>query len=81
MKLIFLIIAVVFLTNQKEEDIPVIKYSNIESSEAKFFLSKDKEEACDTAELTEEKIVEQAMKPAKVNESGALQGATDCVVE
>tara|TARA_R110002049_G_scaffold179979_1_gene347011 strand:- start:830 stop:1081 length:252 start_codon:yes stop_codon:yes gene_type:complete len=44
-------------------------------------LNLEEDEACDTPELTEDKIVEQAMKPAKANDSGALQGATDCEVD
>tara|TARA_R110000868_G_scaffold99515_3_gene273787 strand:- start:5290 stop:5499 length:210 start_codon:yes stop_codon:yes gene_type:complete len=66
---------------QKEEkSVTSISVSSTQTSEVDF-LDKDKDEACDTPELTESKIVEQAMKPAQVNAGGALQGATDCVVE
>lgn len=44
-------------------------------------LAPEKDESCADAEMTEEKIVQQAMKPAQANNAGALQGATDCTVE
>jgi hypothetical protein len=44
-------------------------------------LFADKDESCADSELTEDKIVQQAMKPVEVNEAGALQGASDCTVD
>ncbi|MBH48264.1 MAG: hypothetical protein CME71_08860 [Halobacteriovorax sp.] len=80
-KLFFILLVMSAIGCQKEEkSVTNISVSSTASSEVDF-LNKDKDEACDTPELTENKIVEQAMKPAKVNAGGALQGATDCEVE
>ena len=80
-KLFFILLVMGAIGCQKEEkSVSSISVSSTNSSEVDF-LNKDKDEACDTPELTENKIVEQAMKPAKANAGGALQGATDCEVE
>tara|TARA_R110000868_G_scaffold32343_2_gene117636 strand:- start:9723 stop:9974 length:252 start_codon:yes stop_codon:yes gene_type:complete len=80
--LFFIMLVMTMISCQKEEkSVSSISISSSSTTSEVDFLDKDKDEACDTAELTENKIVEQAMKPAKANAGGALQGATDCEVE
>ncbi len=65
---------------QEKKSVTVTGSSSVQSH-SDIDLTLEKDEACDTPEITEDKIVEQAMKPAKANAAGALQGATDCEVE
>ncbi|PIP90171.1 MAG: hypothetical protein COW01_12935 [Bdellovibrionales bacterium CG12_big_fil_rev_8_21_14_0_65_38_15] len=81
MKLIFIILIMSSLVGCQEKKSVIVTGSSSVQSHADIDLTLEKDEACDTPEITEEKIVEQAMKPAKANAAGALQGATDCVVE
>ncbi len=80
MKLGFLLLVILSLLSCQKEYSSKTSVSVSTGSQADDTLNLEADEACDTPELTEEKIVEQAMKPAKANEAGALQGATDCEV-
>lgn len=81
MKLFFIILVLCSLVGCQEKKAQNLVSTSKAQTTTDIDLQLEKDEACDTPELTEDKIVEQAMKPAKTNEAGALQGATDCVVE
>ena len=81
MKLIFLILIMSSLVGCQEKKSESVAGSSTVQSNSDIDLTLEKDESCDTPEITEDKIVEQAMKPAKANAAGALQGASDCVVD
>lgn len=81
MKFVFIILIMSALTACQEKKPVSVSGSSTVQSNTDIDLTLEKDEACDTPEITEDKIVEQAMKPAKANAAGALQGATDCEVE
>lgn len=78
MKLSFLLVFLLVACQQQ----PEIKKDVVSSPAASTdsFLE-EKDESCADSEMTEDKLVEHAMKPAQANTGGALQGASDCVVE
>ena len=82
MRLIF-ILCFIFVTGCQEKTVSTPVSGQVSSSVATDpFAPKDGDPGCADSELTEEKIVEKAMEKPKVDEnSGALQGATDCEVQ
>lgn len=79
MRFLLLLVAITFVSCQeKKPQTQAVQSAKVEPS-VDIFAEPDA--GCETAEITEEKIVQQAMKPAEIDtEGGALKGATDCEV-
>lgn len=80
MKIFFLFMTLIVVgCQEKTPTVSTTTTTTGTSTQTQDDLLLEKEEGCTDAELSEAKIVEQAMKPAKAD-TGALQGVTDCEV-
>lgn len=79
MKFIFLFMTLIVVGCQEKTPTVSTTTTTATSTQTQDDLLLEKEEGCADAELSEDKIVEQAMKPAQAD-TGALKGVTDCEV-
>lgn len=79
MKIVLVMLSLLLVSCQEKASTSQAQVSSSSAVEEKLFEEKDP--GCETTEMTEDKIVAQAMEAPKPTEGGALQGATDCEIE
>lgn len=79
MKIVLVMLSLFLISCQEQNTQAQTQSASTSKVEEKLFEEKDP--GCETSEMTEEKIVAQAMEAPKTTEGGALQGATDCEIE
>lgn len=83
MKIVLVLLSLLLISCQEKKTDAQAQTQVQASSAAKVEdkLFEEKDPGCEDSEMTEDKIVAQAMEAPKTTEGGALQGATDCEIE
>jgi len=81
MKIVLVMLSILLVSCQETKTTAQAQTQSTTAAKVEDKLFEEKDPGCETSEMTEEKIVEQAMVAPKTTEGGALQGATDCEVE
>lgn len=81
MKIVLVMFSLLLVSCQENKSEAQAQTQSATTSKVEEKLFEEKDPGCETSEMTEDKIVAQAMEAPKPTEGGALQGATDCEIE